>query len=111
MMKRLSLFITLFFACSVVLQAQYTWQLLSQSPQNGQKQDDIFMLSPQLGYAVNGSGRIFRTTDGGLGFTKLLDQPGTYFRCIGFTDSLHGFAGNIGTNYFPGVTDQTPLYE
>ena len=111
MMKRLPLFITLFFACSVVLQAQYTWQLLSQSPQNGQKQDDIFMLSPQLGYAVNGSGRIFRTTDGGLSFTKLLDQPGTYFRCIGFTDSLHGFAGNIGTNYFPGVTDQTPLYE
>jgi hypothetical protein len=110
-MMRLLLPVVLSLACTLAIQAQYTWQLLSQSPQNGQKQDDIFMLSPQMGYAVNGSGRIFRTTDGGLSFTKLLDQPGTYFRCIGFTDSLHGFAGNIGTNYFPGVTDQTPLYE
>jgi hypothetical protein len=24
---------------------------------------------------------------------------------------MRGFAGNIGTNYFPNVTDTTPLYE
>ena len=40
-----------------------------------------------------------------------LSQPGTYFRSIGFVDDQHGFAGNISTNYFPGVTDATPLYE
>ena len=26
-------------------------------------------------------------------------------------DTLHGYAGNIGTEYFHGVTDETPLYE
>jgi photosystem II stability/assembly factor-like uncharacterized protein len=89
---------------------QFTWQLLSSSPQNGQKQDDIFMFSPQYGFCVNGSGRIFRTYDGGQTFTKVLDQPGTYFRCIAFRDSLHGFAGNIGPDYFPNVTDAQTLY-
>jgi photosystem II stability/assembly factor-like uncharacterized protein len=93
-----------------VLSAQYTWQTLSASPQNGQKQDDIFMLSPQYGFCVNGSGRIFRTLNGGQTFQKVADQPGTYFRCIAFRDSLHGFAGNIGPNYFPNVTDANPLY-
>lgn len=92
------------------LSAQYNWQVLTQSPQNGQKQDDVFFLNPSLGWSVNGSGRIFKTTDGGQNWTKMLDKPGTYFRCIGFLDSLRGFAGNIGTNYFPNVSDTTPLY-
>jgi photosystem II stability/assembly factor-like uncharacterized protein len=30
---------------------------------------------------------------------------------LGFADAGHGFLGNIGTDYFPGVTDPTPLYE
>lgn len=105
----------LFFAAILILQtgvltAQYNWELLPQSPQNGQKQDDVFFLSPALGWSVNGSGRIYKTRDGGATWTKMLDQPGTYFRCIGFLDSLHGFAGNIGMDYFPNVSDATPLY-
>ena len=32
-------------------------------------------------------------------------------RAIGFADERRGFAGNIGTDYFPNVTDTTPLYE
>lgn len=95
---------------TLALTAQYNWQLLPQSPQNGQKQDDVFFLTPDLGWSVNGSGRIFKTPDGGLTWTKILDQPGTYFRCIGFRDSLHGFAGNIGMDYFPNVSDAVPLY-
>ena len=95
---------------ALALPAQYNWQLLEQSPQNGQKQDDVFFLNAELGWSVNGSGRIFKTADGGATWTKLLDQPGTYFRCIGFRDALHGFAGNIGTDYFPNVSDSTALY-
>lgn len=90
--------------------AQYDWQLLDKSPQNGQKQDDVFFLNPALGWSVNGSGRIYKTTDGGANWTKLIDQAGTYFRCVAFLDSLHGFAGNIGTGYFPNVSDTLPLY-
>jgi photosystem II stability/assembly factor-like uncharacterized protein len=93
-----------------MLSAQYHWQLLPQSPQNGQKQDDVFFLNPALGWCVNGSGRIYKTVNGGANWIKILDQPGTYFRCITFRDSLHGFAGNIGPNYFPNVSDATPLY-
>ncbi len=105
-----------FFAAAILLLqtltifAQFNWQILPQSPQNGQKQDDAFFLTPALGWSVNGSGRIYKTQDGGASWTKMLDQPGTYFRCIGFLDSLHGFAGNIGTDYFPNVSDATPLY-
>ncbi|MCC7507468.1 MAG: T9SS type A sorting domain-containing protein [Saprospiraceae bacterium] len=102
--------ISLILLCAMPLAAQYNWQLLAQSPQNGQKQDDAFFLNPNLGWSVNGSGRIYKTTDGGATWTKLIEQPGTYFRCIGFIDSLHGFAGNIGTGYFPNVSDNTPLY-
>jgi photosystem II stability/assembly factor-like uncharacterized protein len=97
-------------AATPALKAQYDWGLLGNSPQNGQKQDDVFLVNEQLGWSVNGSGRVFRTTDGGASWTQQLNQPGSYFRCIGFLDSLNGFLGNIGPNYFPGVSDFTPLY-
>lgn len=109
-MRKIVLFITLFYLFVGSLLAQYNWEMLPNSPQNGQKQDDIFFLSPTLGWSVNGSGRIYKTVDGGASWTKIFEQPGTYFRCIGFIDSLNGFAGNIGMDYFPNVTDATPLY-
>lgn len=31
-------------------------------------------------------------------------------RALGFVDGRTGFIGNIGTDYYPGVTDTTPLY-
>jgi photosystem II stability/assembly factor-like uncharacterized protein len=85
------------------------FQKLPTEPFRG-KQDDLFFTSPDRGWYVNGLGRIFSTTDGGQTWTKLLDQPGTYFRCIGMIDDQVGVAGNIGTDYFPGVTDTTPIY-
>lgn len=75
------------------------------------KQDDIVFLDAQTGFYVNGAGKIFKTVNGGQGWTQILHQPGTYFRTIGFVDANTGFAGNIGTEYFPGVTDTTPLYQ
>lgn len=87
------------------------WQKLPRAPYNGGKQDDIFFVTPEAGWSVNGSGRIYHTTNGGNTWTLQLQQEGTYFRCITFLDKLHGFAGNIGTDYYPGVTDSIPLYE
>ena len=75
------------------------------------KQDDIFFLDADLGWYVNGEGKIYKTIDGGQHWVLKLSQPGTYFRAIGFVDAQHGFAGNISTDYFPGVTDATPLYQ
>ncbi len=59
---------------------------------------------------MNGSGRIYRTIDAGDSWSEQLHKPGTYFRAIGAVNDSLVFAGNIGTDYFPGVTDTLPLY-
>jgi photosystem II stability/assembly factor-like uncharacterized protein len=91
------------------LPADAKWQKLDTVAFKG-KQDDIFFLNPNLGWYVNGIGKIYRTTDGGKSWVEKLSKPGTYFRTIGFVDEKLGYAGNVGTDYFPGVTDTTPLY-
>ncbi len=74
------------------------------------KQDDIFFVDAQTGFYGNGAGKIYKTVDGGQHWTQVLNQPGTYIRALGFVDAQLGFAGNIGSEYFPGVSDTTPLY-
>lgn len=95
---------------STLINQTYPWHKLDTVPYRG-KQDDIFFINPEIGWYVNGAGKIYKTIDGGQTWVEKLNQPGTYFRCIGFIDSMKGFAGNIGTDYFPDVTDTTPLYE
>jgi len=85
------------------------WRKLKTEAYPG-KQDDIFFISPSIGWYVNGAGKIFKTTDGGETWVQKLHKPGTYFRCLAFVDEKIGFAGNIGPGYFPNVSDATPLY-
>lgn len=86
------------------------WQKLNTVPYPG-KQDDIFFINPRQGWYVNGGGNIYRTADAGQTWQLAFQQPGTFFRCIAFIDSLTGFAGNVGTDYFPNVKDTIPLYK
>lgn len=86
------------------------WKLLETERYPG-KQDDVFFITPQTGWYVNGAGKIFKTTDAGSTWKTVLHKPGTYFRCIAFVDEKLGFAGNIGPGYFPNVTDTNPLYK
>lgn len=74
------------------------------------KQDDIYFSDALHGLYVNGIGKIFKTADGGQHWSMVLHKPGTYFRAVAMVDAQLGFAGNIGTDYFPGVKDTTPLY-
>lgn len=97
-------------AKTYTLPADAKWQKLDTVAFRG-KQDDIFFLNPNLGWYVNGGGKIYKTTDGGKTWVEKWSKPGTYFRTVGFVDEKLGFAGNIGTDYFPGVTDTTPLYQ
>ncbi len=92
------------------LAARQRWTLTAAEPYRG-KQDDVFFINPNVGWYVNGTGKIFGTRDGGASWQLLKNQPGTFFRTIAFIDEQRGFVGNVGTDYFPGVTDQTPLYE
>lgn len=86
-----------------------TWEKLTTEAYPG-KRDDISFADPLHGWYGTGKGDLFRTTDGGATWTKVASKPGTFIRALGFVDANTGFIGNIGTDYYPGVTDTTPLY-
>jgi photosystem II stability/assembly factor-like uncharacterized protein len=99
------------FSFNLLLTAQnYAWKKLDTEPYKG-KQDDIYFVDENTGWYVNGYGKIFHTSNGGATWTMQLEKKGTFFRCIAFIDSLTGFAGTVGTDYFPNVTDSIPLYK
>ncbi|NDC42130.1 MAG: hypothetical protein EBZ77_11365, partial [Chitinophagia bacterium] len=89
---------------------QYSWKKLNTEPYRG-KQDDIYFVDERNGWYINGYGKIYHTTDGGNSWQMQLEQKGTFFRCVAFVDTLTGFVGTVGTDYFPNVTDTTPLYK
>jgi photosystem II stability/assembly factor-like uncharacterized protein len=94
----------------IVLNADAKWQKLATVPYRG-KQDDIHFVDANTGWYGNGAGNIYRTLDGGNTWQLQLAKPGTFVRTIGMVDKQHGFMGNVGTDYYPGVTDTNPLYE
>ncbi len=75
------------------------------------KQDDIHFISADIGWYGNGEGFIYRTLDGGNTWQQQWRQPGTFVRALGMVDDQLGFMGNVGTDYYPGVTDTEALYE
>jgi len=85
------------------------WKKLNTERYPG-KQDDITFINENEGWYVNGYGSIYHTKNSGETWEKQLEKKGTFFRCIAFVDSLRGFAGTVGTDYFPNVTDTIPLY-
>ena len=96
-----------FFLISNVQES--TWKKVTTEPYPG-KQDDITFVNENLGWYVNGYGTIYHTEDAGLTWVKQIEQKGTFFRTIAFVDKSIGFAGTVGTEYFPNVTDTIPLY-
>ena len=90
-------------------QINYNWSKLDTEPCRG-KQDDIAFVDKSNGWYINGYGKIFHTNDGGLTWEKQLEKQGTFFRTIAFVDKSIGFAGTVGTDYYPNVTDTIPLY-
>ncbi|MGL5002689.1 MAG: WD40/YVTN/BNR-like repeat-containing protein, partial [Casimicrobium sp.] len=75
------------------------------------KQDDVYFIDAKTGWYVNGEGKLYATKDGGTSWNLVHEKKGTFFRTLAFLDEKHGFIGNVGTEYFPNVTDETPLYE
>ena len=74
------------------------------------KQDDITFIDKNTGWYVNGYGKIFSTKNGGDTWEMQLEKKGSFFRTIAFVNENIGFAGTVGTDYFPNVTDSIPLY-
>lgn len=104
------LLLIILFCLPAVLSAQKKWTYLDGSPFNGSKQDDLFFVDAKVGWSLNGSGEIWKTTNCGKSWKRQIHYPGTYFRCMGFIDSLTGFAGNIAPGFFENVTDINPMY-
>jgi photosystem II stability/assembly factor-like uncharacterized protein len=92
------------------LTAASAWEKLTTVAFPG-KQDDISFIDERIGWYGNGAGKIYRTGDGGATWAEQLSQKGTFVRTIGMVDAKRGFMGNVGTDYYPGVTDTNPLYE
>ncbi len=107
-------FVLVILFCSGLIfgfaQSPSVWQKQVTQPYPG-KQDDICFTDARNGWYCNGQGKIFRTQNGGAEWKLVFEKPGTFFRCLGFIDSLHGFAGTVGTDYFPNVKDTIPLYQ
>lgn len=85
------------------------WQTLPTEAYPG-KRDDISFADAQHGWYGTGKGDLFATSDGGDSWTRVASKPGTFIRAVGFVDAKTGYIGNVGTDYYPGVTDTNPLY-
>jgi photosystem II stability/assembly factor-like uncharacterized protein len=85
------------------------WVKQTTVPYKG-KQDDISFVDAEHGWYGNGEGKLYRTVNGGAVWEKIWDKPGTFIRALGFVDQKIGYLGNVGTDYYPGVTDKNPLY-
>lgn len=85
------------------------WRTLPTAAYPG-KRDDIAFADATHGWYGTGKGDLFATSDGGESWAKIASKPGTFIRALGFVDSRTGFIGNVGTGYYPGVTDTVPLY-
>jgi photosystem II stability/assembly factor-like uncharacterized protein len=98
---------------------QITWDTLSLPVAAAGRYDDIFFISPQVGWAIDGGqqgpnsidGRIYKTEDGGTTWSLQLDSSINYLRSIRFVDSLHGWVGTLGYNANTSTPDSTLLYE
>ncbi len=97
--------------------AQYSWQSLPNAPKS-YRLDDIYFLNPNQGWAIspyyglleNPSkfGQIYRTIDAGKNWQLLKDSSLTYYRSVGFADSLTGWVGNLGDT--TATPDTIPFY-
>ena len=96
-------------AATAAAPGQSEWQTFATEAYRG-KRDSISFVDATHGWYGTGAGDLFRTTDGGASWQKIASRPGTFVRAVGFVDRRNGFIGNIGTDYYPGVTDTTPLY-
>lgn len=97
------------------------WSQFSSSPAgNSPRNDDIHFVDPWHGWAARATDGIYRTTNGGVTFTRVRPSnslyPGTnltaHFRSINFASTMRGWAGNLGPgSYDSTVTDTNLLFE
>lgn len=72
----------------------FVWRPTSAPVQT--RYDDIWFISPQVGWGVNSAGQIVHTEDGGRTWTvQETAEPGTWLRCMSFSSPTDGWVGSI----------------
>src|SRR4051812_24097148 len=74
----------------------YTWRA-TKAPRQ-ERHDDIWFISPLVGWAVNSAGQILHTEDGFQTTPPTVQHTadaGTYLRCMSFTSPTDGWVGAI----------------
>ena len=101
------LYITALFLMIVSsMNAQFQWQAINSfANTDNQRFDDVFFLDENIGWAANGfHADIYKTTDGGLNWTKQVDGndlgTGLYFRNVQFLNANIGFIGTFQGKFF-----------
>lgn len=104
------------------LLAQYNWQTLSNAPASW-RYDDVYFINPDIGWAIHGSyyygaysslpthqyGQVWETRNGGNTWQLRHDSASAFYRCVGFTDSLNGWIGNLADSTI--TPDTIPFYQ
>ena len=72
---------------------QSSWKALPNAPPRAGRHEDVFFVNPLVGWVVNLSGEIHKTTDGGESWkTQVIGAP---LRSVGFADALRGWVGTL----------------
>ncbi len=97
-------------ALNISQEVNEKWQTLDSVSYQG-KRDDISFISSTHGWYGTGKGDLYSTIDGGTSWNLVTSRPGTFIRALGFINESTGYIGNVGTDYYPGVSDENPLYK
>lgn len=71
----------------------FNWRPTKATPQT--RYDDIWFVSPLVGWAVNSAGEIVHTEDGDNWATQHTVDGDTWLRCMSFTSPTDGWVGSI----------------
>jgi photosystem II stability/assembly factor-like uncharacterized protein len=74
------------------------------APEAGSRYDDIWFISPKVGWAVNSDGQILHTNDGGGSWvqqfrTPMIGTRAVYLRCVNFANAQKGWVGTLTDAY------------
>jgi photosystem II stability/assembly factor-like uncharacterized protein len=101
-------FLIFFFAVpNSFAQTVPSWHI-TPAPILDNRYDDIMFINEDVGWAVNFSGVLIKTSDRGNTWQTLNGPVGFFYRSVRFVDSIHGFIGKLApsnttaadTNFF-----------
>jgi photosystem II stability/assembly factor-like uncharacterized protein len=84
------------------------WVQLPGIPITNARYDDVFFVNLYTGWTVSGQGRVYKTSNGGINWLLQATPVGSsWFRCVGFTDSVTGFIGIYDSSFGNGSLIKT----